>query len=57
VHGPFRPRAARFSEAARENGESRVKAGIHFRHAVTAGLKMGQDIGRHALRSRLAALD
>lgn len=46
-----------FSEAARENGESRVKAGIHFRHAVTAGLKMGQDIGRHALRSRLAALD
>lgn len=57
MHGPFRPRAARFSEAARENGESRVKAGIHFRHAVTAGLKMGQDIGRHALRSRLAALD
>ena len=27
-----------FSEAARENADSRVKAGLHFRFATTAGL-------------------
>jgi hypothetical protein len=43
-----------FSQAAAENGNSRVYAGIHFRSAVTDGLEEGKRIGRfvssHALR-------
>jgi len=35
-----------FSAAARENGLSRVYAGIHFRHAVKDGYRQGQGIGR-----------
>jgi membrane-associated phospholipid phosphatase len=35
-----------FSEAARENGASRVYAGIHFVHAVADGYKQGTSIGR-----------
>jgi hypothetical protein len=34
-----------FSEAARENGASRVLAGIHFPTAVRAGLGQGDDVG------------
>ncbi|HMF12068.1 MAG TPA: vanadium-dependent haloperoxidase, partial [Gemmataceae bacterium] len=45
---------ASFSEAARENGNSRIYAGIHFRSAVEDGIKQGEKIGRfvfaHALR-------
>ena len=43
-----------FSEAARENGSSRVLAGIHFSSAVQAGYVQGEQIGAwtydHALR-------
>lgn len=43
-----------FSEAARENGASRVLAGIHFSAAVQAGYQQGEQIGawtyEHALR-------
>ncbi len=46
-----------FSEAARENADSRVKAGIHFRFATEAGLKLGRDVGRHAVQTLLAAQD
>lgn len=35
-----------FSEAARENGMSRVYGGIHFLHAVEHGLQQGKGIGR-----------
>jgi membrane-associated phospholipid phosphatase len=35
-----------FSEAAQENGMSRVYGGIHFLHAVHDGLRQGQHIGR-----------
>ena len=35
-----------FSQAARENGHSRIYAGIHFRRAVEDGYKQGQGIGR-----------
>jgi hypothetical protein len=35
-----------FSEAARENADSRVKAGLHFRFATEEGLKLGENIGR-----------
>jgi hypothetical protein len=34
-----------FSEAARENGASRVLAGIHFPTAVKAGYEQGDRIG------------
>ena len=35
-----------FTQAARENGHSRIYAGIHFRRAVEDGYKQGQRIGR-----------
>jgi membrane-associated phospholipid phosphatase len=35
-----------FSAAARENGLSRVYAGIHFPHAVRDGHRQGQSVGR-----------
>lgn len=40
----------RFSDAARENGLSRVYGGIHFQHAVREGYAMGQGIGRAVSR-------
>jgi hypothetical protein len=43
-----------FSAAARENADSRVRAGLHFRFATTAGLKLGEEIGRQAARELLA---
>jgi class 3 adenylate cyclase len=42
-----------FSEAARENAESRVRAGIHFRFAIESGLALGGDIGRYAVKTLL----
>ena len=45
-----------FSAAARENGLSRVYAGIHFQHAVKAGHKQGRSIGR-AVSGALPALN
>jgi hypothetical protein len=36
----------RFSEAAEENGLSRLYAGIHFRQAVRDGRRQGRSIGR-----------
>ena len=35
-----------FSQAAEENGMSRLYAGIHFRHAVEAGRRQGRSVGR-----------
>lgn len=35
-----------FSQAAQENGMSRLYAGIHFRHAVMDGRRQGRGIGR-----------
>jgi hypothetical protein len=35
-----------FSEAATQNGLSRIYAGIHFRRAVTDGYQLGRDVGR-----------
>lgn len=45
---------ARLSEAAAENAKSRILVGFHFRHAVTAGLDHGRQIGRHTVRTQLA---
>jgi hypothetical protein len=43
-----------FSEAAQENADSRVYAGVHFQSGTTDGLTLGQQIGQfivsHALR-------
>jgi hypothetical protein len=38
-----------FSLAAKENAESRIHAGIHFRSATEAGLQLGRNIGRQVL--------
>jgi membrane-associated phospholipid phosphatase len=45
-----------FSAAARENGLSRVYAGIHFQHAVKDGHTQGRSIGR-AVTGALAAVN
>jgi hypothetical protein len=37
-----------FSQAAEENGDSRVYIGFHFRHAVTEGIKLGRKVGKEA---------
>lgn len=42
-----------FSEAARENGASRVLAGIHFSTAVRAGLGQGDAVGAWAFDNAL----
>lgn len=44
-----------FSQAARENGLSRLYAGIHFPHAVKDGRRQGRGIGR-AVAGALAPL-
>jgi hypothetical protein len=46
-----------FSAAAKENADSRVRAGLHFRFATTAGMQLGEQIGRQAVSGLLAALD
>lgn len=43
-----------FSAAARENADSRVRAGLHFRFATTAGMQLGGQIGQQAIRNMLA---
>ena len=45
-----------FSEAALENADSRVKAGLHFRFACEAGLTLGRKIGQYATRYALPPL-
>lgn len=42
---------ATFSEAAEENGLSRLYAGIHFRHAVNDGKRQGRSVGRAVARA------
>jgi len=37
-----------FSQAAEENGNSRIYVGFHFRHAVTEGIKLGNKVGEVA---------
>jgi hypothetical protein len=42
-----------FSEAAAENGESRIYAGIYFRSAVEDGIEQGNHIGRFVFKHAL----
>ena len=44
---------ASFSQAARENGNSRVYIGFHFRHAVIEGIKLGTRVGTVAFNHYL----
>jgi hypothetical protein len=45
------------SEAARENGASRVIAGIHFSTAVSAGYQQGEQIGAWAFENALRPVE
>lgn len=45
-----------FSQAAKENAESRIMAGIHFRFSCDAGLKLGADIGSWTVDNHLKPL-
>jgi hypothetical protein len=45
-----------FRQAADENADSRVKAGIHFRFACDAGQEMGDKIGQWLLGNHLKPL-
>jgi PAP2 superfamily len=47
---------ASFSQAAAENGNSRIYAGIHFRSAVEEGIKQGTKIGGFAFTHALQPL-
>jgi hypothetical protein len=38
-----------FTQAAEENGLSRILVGFHFRHAVEAGIRHGRAIGNHVV--------
>ena len=49
-------RFASFSAAAKENADSRVRAGLHFRFATDAGLQLGERIGQQAVRTLLTPL-
>jgi hypothetical protein len=42
-----------FSQAARENADSRVYAGIHFRSACRDGLIQGAQVGRYSFEHAL----
>jgi hypothetical protein len=46
-----------FSEAADENGLSRILVGIHFRHAVEEGIQHGRKIGKRAVNLFLRPLN
>ncbi|HEU4469779.1 MAG TPA: vanadium-dependent haloperoxidase [Flavisolibacter sp.] len=45
-----------FSQAADENADSRVMAGIHFRFSCVAGQELGNKIGNWTVDNRLKAL-
>ena len=46
-----------FTEAANENGLSRILIGIHFRRAVDEGIEHGRNIGRRAVERFLRPLE
>jgi hypothetical protein len=48
---------ASFSQAAHENGESRIYASLHFRFAVNDGITQGKKIGAFAFTHALRPID
>jgi hypothetical protein len=47
---------ARLSDAAHENGQSRILIGYHFRHAVEDGIDVGRALGTHVVDTALRPL-
>jgi hypothetical protein len=47
---------AAFSEAAQENANSRLWAGVHFPRANRDGLRLGQKLGAYVFRPALPKL-
>jgi len=47
----------RISDAAAENGESRILVGFHFRHAVVDGIAHGKHIGTWTVRTVMRPVD
>ena len=47
----------RLSDAAAENGESRVLVGFHFRHAVDDGIDHGRRIGAWTVKQFMEPVD
>ena len=45
-----------FTQAERENADSRVLAGIHFRSSVNAGMRLGEQVGRYVIQHSLKPL-
>jgi len=45
-----------FTQAERENAESRVLVGFHFRFAIETGIDVGRSVGRFAMRHGLRPL-
>lgn len=55
---PYQTRSfTSFSQAANENAESRVLAGIHFRFSCEKGQEMGNKVGKWVLENSLKAKD
>jgi hypothetical protein len=48
---------SRISDAAAENGESRILVGFHFRHAVVDGIAHGKHIGNWTVRHFMEPVD
>jgi hypothetical protein len=46
-----------FSQAADENADSRVQAGIHFRFSCLAGQELGNKIGNWTFENHLQPLN
>jgi hypothetical protein len=44
---------SRFSDAAMEEGESRIYCGIHFRSAMNAGLLQGEAVAARVVQTAL----
>jgi hypothetical protein len=46
-----------FAAAARENADSRVRAGLHFRFAIVEGLSLGSKVGNFVVNHTLRPLE
>ncbi|MEU7281424.1 phosphatase PAP2 family protein [Streptomyces sp. NPDC045431] len=56
-HAPVRTRSyTGFSQAARENADSRVYLGVHYPWDATDGLKLGEDVAAHVFTTKLRAI-
>jgi hypothetical protein len=42
-----------FTQAANENADSRVRAGIHFRFSTEQGKALGRRVGRYIVKHNL----